>query len=90
LQYAGKYQNAGYHDLILEDKDEKLWADCSDRNFGFVLSLDHVSGDTFVAEIRDFLDDSKRNVGAEFQLGALGEVESLGVEFVEEMKAEII
>jgi hypothetical protein len=36
LQYAGKYQNAGYHDLILEDKDEKLWADCSDRNFGFV------------------------------------------------------
>lgn len=24
LQYAGKYQNAGYHDLILEDKDGKL------------------------------------------------------------------
>lgn len=68
LQYAGKYRNAGYHDLILEDKDGKLWADCSDRNFGFVLSLDHVSGDTFVAEIRDFLDDSKRNVEPNFSL----------------------
>jgi len=90
FQYAGKYQNVGYHDLILEVKDGKLWADCSDRTFGFVLSFDHVSGDTFVAEIRDVLDDTKRNVGAEFQLGALGEVESLGVEFVEEMKAEMI
>ena len=68
LQYAGKYQNAGYHDLILEDKDRKLWADCSDRNFGFVLSLDHVFGDTFVTEIRDFLDDSKRNVEPNFSL----------------------
>ncbi|OCK89547.1 uncharacterized protein K441DRAFT_681132 [Cenococcum geophilum 1.58] len=68
LQYAGKYQNVSYHDLILEVKDGKLWADCSVRNFGFVLSFDHVYGDTFVVEIRDFLDDSKRNVGAEFQL----------------------
>lgn len=83
LQYAGKYQNVSYHDLILEVKDGKLWADCSVRNFGFVLSFDHVYGDTFVVEIRDFLDDSKRNVGAEFQLGVLGEVESLGMEFVE-------
>jgi hypothetical protein len=38
------------------------------RNGISVLSLDHVSGDTFVAEIRDFLDDSKRNVEPNFSL----------------------
>jgi CubicO group peptidase (beta-lactamase class C family) len=90
LHYAGTYRNAGYHDILVEIKDGKLFADCSDRTFGFTLTIDHVSGDDFVAEMRDIYNGMKRAVGVNFELGLDGRGTSLGVEFEEEMKSEFI
>jgi hypothetical protein len=88
-QYTGKYHNAGYHDLNLEIKDGKLWADCTDRCFGFILSLEHCSAYVFIAEIRD-IENNTRRVRAEFKLDADKRVSALGVAFVPEMKPELI
>lgn len=90
LNYAGTYRNAGYHDIRVEIKDGKLFADCSDRTFGFTLTIDHVSGDDFVAEMRDIYNGMKRAVGVNFEVGPDGRGTSLGVEFEEEMKSEFI
>jgi hypothetical protein len=90
LNYAGIYQNAGYHDIRVEMKDGKLFADCSDRTFGFTLTIDHVSGDDFVAQMRDMYDGTERAVGVNFEVGLDGQGTSLGVELEEEMKSEFI
>ncbi|KAF2269796.1 beta-lactamase/transpeptidase-like protein [Lojkania enalia] len=88
--YVGVYENAGYHILRVELKDGKLSADCSDRCFGFELSFKHLPGDCFIVESHDILGDSTSKIGAEFRVGEDGYVEQLGVEFVEEMKGELI
>lgn len=44
--YAGRYWNKGYHDLVVEVKDGKLFIDASDRSFGFTGFLGHVKDQT--------------------------------------------
>jgi hypothetical protein len=90
LDYAGTYRNTGYHDIRVEIKDGKLFADCSDRTFGFTLDFDHVSRDNCVAEMRDTYNGTRRVVGANFEVGQDGRVSSLGIELEEEMKAVLI
>ncbi|KAF2790876.1 beta-lactamase/transpeptidase-like protein [Melanomma pulvis-pyrius CBS 109.77] len=89
-QFAGKYHNAGYHDLVLKVKDAKLQADCSDRCFGFVLFFEHIFQDVFITEMQDSLDGSKSRIRAEFQRDAGGQLSSLGVAFEEDMKDQLI
>jgi CubicO group peptidase (beta-lactamase class C family) len=89
LEYAGNYHNSGYHGIVIEVKDGKLMSDCTDRTFGFTLTF-HVSGDGFVAEMRDMFDGSKRNVEAKFEIGPDRVVKALGVELEEDMKSELI
>lgn len=44
--YVGRYWNKGYHDLVVEVKDDKLYVDASDRSFGFTGYLGHITGGT--------------------------------------------
>jgi hypothetical protein len=90
LNYAGRYRNAGYHDIRVEMKEGKLFADCTDRTFGFTLTIDHASGGDFVAEMRDMYDGVKRVVGVDFEVGLDGRGTSLGLALEEEMESEFI
>jgi len=87
---TGTYRNAGYHDIRVEVKDGMLFADCSDRTFGFTLTIDHVPGEGFLAEIRDIYSGSKTVIGVDFKVGPHGQAESLGLELEEDMKSELI
>jgi hypothetical protein len=48
---VGGYQNVGYKGLVLEMKDGKLMADCSDRCFPYTLIFEHLTGNKFVVEM---------------------------------------
>jgi CubicO group peptidase (beta-lactamase class C family) len=48
---VGSYHNVGYKGLVLEMKDGKLMADCSDRCFPYTLTFEHLTGNTFTVEM---------------------------------------
>ncbi|XXH06108.1 hypothetical protein Hte_012553 [Hypoxylon texense] len=67
--YVGRYWNAGYHNMIVEIRDEKLFIDATDRSFQSTLTFDHVSDQTkYTATVRDIYDDYSYEIRAEFVL----------------------
>ena len=90
MEYSGKYHNDGYHDIVLQIKNDRLWADCSDRCFPFTLSFEHLSGEDFVVEIWDLLENEGRKVKSEFRIDAEKNVDAVGIAFEEEMKMQKI
>ncbi|KAH7389751.1 beta-lactamase/transpeptidase-like protein [Pyrenochaeta sp. MPI-SDFR-AT-0127] len=83
---VGKYYNAGYKGLVLEMKDGKLFANCDDRGFPFVLRFTHHLRRTFVVESEDTWSGSTRKMKAEFRIGQGESVDALGMGLVEEME----
>lgn len=89
-RHVGKYVNAGYHGLSFEIKDDKLFADCSDRSFPFTLTLRHLSGQPFVADLYD-LSDVEITTKKKAVFAVEGEkVKSLGISFIEELPDELV
>ncbi|OCL11461.1 beta-lactamase family protein, partial [Glonium stellatum] len=88
--YAGRYRNAGYHDLLVEIVDGKLQADAKDRTFGFTLTFEHVSGEFFEVVMLDILDDTRRRLRAEFKLNSSGVVHDLGINLAGDMQDPLI
>lgn len=84
--YTGKYWNPGYHYLVVNIKDEKLFVDATDRSFGFTLMLDHVCEQTkYIAHLSDFLEGGDEPLKAEFKL-VEGKAVKLGVHFETDLK----
>jgi CubicO group peptidase (beta-lactamase class C family) len=48
---VGSYHNVGYKGLVLEMKNGKLMADCSDRCFPYTLIFEHLTGNKFTVEM---------------------------------------
>ena len=88
--YAGSYTHPGYGSLAVEYKEGKLEVDATDRTWRFKMSLEHVSGEFFVAEKFDVDIYSKDRIKAQFRLGADGTPRSLGVNLVGGMGDEMI
>ena len=88
--YVGRYRNSGYHDLLLDLQDDKLHVDAKDRSFGFELTLQHVSGESFIAEKIDMIDGDKQRIKAQFLLDSGRVVQYLGIAFVQEMEDPMI
>ena len=88
--YAGSYTHAGYGTLEIEYKEGRLKVDATDRTWRFKMSLEHVSGEFFVAEKFDVDIYSKDRIKAQFRLGADGTPQSLGVSLVGGMGDEMI
>ncbi|RMY78712.1 hypothetical protein D0863_00515 [Hortaea werneckii] len=66
--YTGTYNNAGYHGLIVEVRDEKLFIDATDRSMGFTLTFDHVCDNSkYVAHLSDFQTGGDDPLAAEFK-----------------------
>ncbi|RMZ16996.1 hypothetical protein D0862_00976 [Hortaea werneckii] len=67
--YTGTYNNAGYHDLTVEIRDDGLFIDATDRSMGFTLTFDHVCENSkYVAHLSDFQTGGDDPFAAEFKL----------------------
>ncbi|RAH82468.1 beta-lactamase family protein [Aspergillus japonicus CBS 114.51] len=84
--YTGQYKNLGYHELLVEAKDDRLFVDATDRSFGFVLTFNHVGKQSkYIARLKDYLDGFEISIAAEFVLED-GKAVSLGLGLEEEME----
>ncbi len=88
--YAGSYTHPGFGNLAVEYKEGKLEVDATDRTWRFKLSLEHVSGEFFIAEKFDVDIHSRDRIKAQFRLGADGAPRSLGIDLVEGMRDEMV
>lgn len=83
--YFGTYGNAGYHELTVEERDGKLFADAYDRSFGFYLTFEHYSdGKVFEATLIDYLEGEEEKLDAEFQFEG-DRVMRMGIKFEEDL-----
>jgi CubicO group peptidase (beta-lactamase class C family) len=83
-QLVGTYHDAGYKDLVLEMKEGKIVADCTDRCFPFMLTFDHLTAGKFVIERRDTWTDVNNKVLGEARIEG-GKVTSVGVKLEEDI-----
>ena len=68
--YTGIYQNVGYHDMVVEIKDNKLYIDASDRSMGFYVTFEHVADQTkYIAWQSDYWEGGQEPSRAEFDFG---------------------
>ncbi|KAF1844311.1 beta-lactamase/transpeptidase-like protein [Cucurbitaria berberidis CBS 394.84] len=86
---AGKYYNAGYKGLVLEMKEGKLVADCNDRCWPFVLTFSHLPGGNFAVKSESVWGGDTKMMKAEFRIEEGRKVESVGVNFVEEIQGHL-
>ncbi|KAF2828112.1 beta-lactamase/transpeptidase-like protein [Ophiobolus disseminans] len=85
---TGTYRDAGYKDLVLEMKDGKLVADCHDRCFPFVLTLEHLTEGKFAIEVYDVWGGERRKLKGEIRIQD-GRAVSLGVGFEGEIEGHL-
>lgn len=88
--YAGSYRNIGFGTLVVECKDGMLEIDATDRTWRFTLSLKHVSGEFFIANLLDIDSFGKETFKAQFRIDPEGSVSEFGVSFMREMEDEMI
>ncbi|KPM41029.1 hypothetical protein AK830_g5561 [Neonectria ditissima] len=91
--YAGRYWNAGYHDMVVQIKDGKLFVDASERSFGFTAVLSHVASQTKftfrTADSEDWGGLDSAVSKAEFKVEE-GKVAALGVDLEHDLVNEWI
>lgn len=85
--YTGRYWHPGYHTIVVEVKDEKLFVDATDRSLEFTLHFDHVSDQTkYIAHMYDpYYEDWVFHLKAEFEFEEDRAVR-LGLDFEESLK----
>lgn len=87
--YTGLYSHPSYHELRVEIKDGTLFADASDRSFGFTLTFHHVCNqDTFIARLRTPFDSDDVPIKAGFKLSN-GKAVSVGIHLEERIEEYI-
>jgi hypothetical protein len=84
--YTGKYLNAGYHEMVVEERSAgKLFIDATDRSFRCTLTLEHISGGTnFRATLVDGFEGEEEKLDAEFQFED-GKVAQMGLKLEPDM-----
>ena len=83
--YLGRYSNAGYHELTVEDRNGQLFADAKDRSFAFYLTFEHFSdGRIFEATLVDPYEWEEEKLDAEFVFED-EKVVRMGIKFEEDL-----
>ena len=83
--YLGRYSNAGYHELTVEDRNGQLSADAKDRSFGFYLTFEHFKdGSIFEATLIDCYEFEEEKLNAEFGFED-DKVVRMGIKFEEDL-----
>jgi len=88
--YTGSYWHPGYHSLVVQTKDGKLFVDATDRSNGFTLTFDHVCNQTkYIAYLSDFYEGGSDPVQAEFVFDA-GKAVKMGLQLEFALKDALI
>jgi hypothetical protein len=87
---AGTYHNAGYHTLNLEVCDGELVAICEDRCMPFKLTFYLSQGQKSSVKIHWTRDGATGKLNADVRVDDSGEVTSIGIGFVYELKDFLI
>lgn len=83
--YIGKYLNAGYHEMVVEERAGQLFIDATDRSFRCTFTLEHISGGTkFRATLVDDFEGEEEKLDAEFLLDD-GKVTQMGLKLEPDM-----
>ena len=86
--YTGTYTNVGYHDIVVQIRDDRLFIDASDRTMGFYLRLEHFRHDErYIAHSEDFHDGAKGKLAVNFCFGDGdgGRATQMGVDLEEDV-----
>lgn len=87
--YIGRYWNPGYHDLVVQIRENVLFVDATDRSMGFTLTFEHVhNGTQYNAHLSDWLDGGDDLVKAEF-VTENGRIMKLGLHLETSLKEMI-
>jgi hypothetical protein len=87
---AGSYHNVGYKELVLEMKDGKPVADCSDRCFPYTLTFEHLTANKFTIEMHGVWEGNLYStIRGEIRTED-GQVKAVGVELEEDVKGGLI
>ncbi|KAJ3498685.1 hypothetical protein NLG97_g929 [Lecanicillium saksenae] len=78
--YTGRYWNAGYKYIDIQDDNGELFMDCRDRSSAFTVTFAHVCGQTkYLAFVKETFDEPPFPVKAEFILDN-GRAVKMGIE----------
>ena len=87
---VGGYHNIGYKGLVLEMKNGKVMADCSDRCFPYVLAFEHLTGNSFTVEMHGIWEGSLYStIRGEIRTEG-GQVMAIGVGLETDVKGGLI
>ncbi|KAK7059859.1 beta-lactamase family protein [Favolaschia claudopus] len=87
--YTGTYENRGYHTMVVEIKNDKLFIDTTTRSFGFTATFEHISGQTkFMAHLSYWLEGGDWEMDAEFAFDG-DRVVRMGLKLEPELKEMI-
>ncbi|CZR50889.1 uncharacterized protein PAC_00763 [Phialocephala subalpina] len=86
--YSGEYEHPGFGKLIVNLKDNKLEVDLMDRTWRFMVYLEHVSGEYFFVEKKEFPTKEVENCRAQFRIDVDGTVRSFAVDNIDGMEDE--
>ena len=65
--YTGRYWNAGYRNMTVENKDDQLFINATDRSMGFTMTFEHVKDQTeYIGHLKDDVELTDEPVDAEF------------------------
>lgn len=66
-KYVGNYSNSGYHQMVLEIRNDNLFINATDRSMGFTLTFEHISNQTeYVAHWSDWQEGGYDTMKASF------------------------
>lgn len=90
--YAGTYEHPAYGTLVFDVVEGQLRANAPDPTFPFRMALEHVSGDFFIAVLEHLPNewDELTKLESEFRIGISGQVEKLGIDFLNEEDSEYV
>lgn len=89
--YIGQYHSAGYHDVTVQVKEDRLHIDGSTRSNPIWLDFEHVRDDKFfIVALSDVEKEIIAYLRAEFVLDKQNKVTAVGINFCEEMKHELV
>ena len=84
--YVGKYNNAGYHEMSVGEKDGKLFISAMDRSLPFTMSFDHVCDQTkYIVHAKDYFGSYEYFFKAEFKFEA-DKVVKMGLDLDDDIK----
>jgi hypothetical protein len=64
--YVGKYSNLGYHEMVVEIKDDPLFINAPERSMGFTITFEHTANQSVHRPLSDWQEGGDDPLKASF------------------------